>query len=590
MSILPSAHTVQFLGQLLDTKRSTLAPIQMTSFKPKYGDVQNGERLERVTPESVGVPSKTIENYLRNLKNDKSINIHSILIARHGKIICEASYGTSRLDVWKHSFSACKSVVSIAIGMLIDDGLLSLDEKVVNIFSKETGAINRLKLKDLTVEDLLTMRSTVLFCEADVLCHEDWVKAFMNAATKGDVGKTFRYNSLNTYMLSAIVYRKTGKLLSDFLDERLFSPLGINDYYFEKCPKGIEKGGWGLYIRPEDFAKIGTLMVNNGIYNGIRLLSEEYVNMATMRHVDTKKVSGMFDYGYQIWASRNDDAFLFNGMLGQNVYCFKNNGIVIVSHAGNSAMFQESNFFKYSNDAFSVDFEDRINENESENRELNKYILSISDYTREIKKPSILNRILNSCDKKNDYKRHFKYLNGKIYKVASGHYQSVGLLPFIIQTIECSFSKGMDSLKFYTDEYGKPWMSYCETDVEIQIPLGFDKIEIFDIPYGNDNYKVAVKSRFTTTEDDEPVLIISLNFLETPSCRIIKIYQNKEDEIRLFQTETPNGDFLIGIADMFLSELPENHIVNSIYDKIGEDFLDYKFDRLFNSTLILKKE
>ena len=590
MSILPSAHTVQFLGQLLDTKRSTLAPIQMTSFKPKYSDVLNGERLERVTPESVGVPSRMIENYLRDLKDDKSINIQSILIARHGKIICEASYGTSRLDVWKHSFSACKSVVSIAIGMLIDDGLLSLDEKVINIFSKETGAINKIKLKDLTVEDLLTMRSTVLFCEADVLCHEDWVKSFMNAATKGVVGETFRYNSLNTYMLSAIVYRKTGRLLTDFLEERLFSPLGIKDYYFEKCPKGIEKGGWGLYIRPEDFAKIGMLMVNKGVYNGTRVLSEEYVNMATMRHVDAKKVSGLFDYGYQIWASRDGNAFLFNGMLGQNVYCFKNNGIVIVSHAGNSAMFQESNFFKYSNEAFSADFDERIDENEYENRKLNRYILGASEYSRMIKKPSVFNRILNSYDKRNDYRRHFGYLSGKKYTVASGHYQSVGLLPFIIQTVECSFSKGFDSLEFYIDGCGKPWMSYCETDVEIQIPLGFDKIELVDISYRNDNYKVAVKSRFTTTEDDEPVLVITLDFLETPSRRIIKIYRNGEGEIKLFQTETPNGDFLVGITDMFLSELPENHIVNSIYDKIGEDFLDYKFDRLFSSTLILKNE
>ena len=587
MSILPSA---QFLGQLLDTKRSTLAPIQMTSFKPKYNDVLSGEVLERATPESVGVPSKVIENYLKKLRDDKSINIHSILIARRGKVICEASYGMSRLDVWKHSFSACKSVVSIAIGMLIDDGLLSLDEKVVNIFSKETGPINKLKLKDLTVEDLLTMRSTVLFCEADVLCHDDWVKAFMNAATKGDVGETFRYNSLNTYMLSAIVNRKTGRTLTDFLEERLFVPLGIKDYYFERCPKGIEKGGWGLYIRPEDFAKIGTLMVNKGVYNGTRLLSEEYVKMATMQHVDAKKVSGLFDYGYQIWSSRVGDAFLFNGMLGQNVYCFKNNGIVIVSHAGNSAMFQESNFFKYSNDAFSLDFEDAIDENESDKRTLDQFISSLSDYTNEDKKTSFINRIFKSYDKNNVYKKHFEYLNGKTFSVASGHYQTVGLLPFIIQTVEGSFSRGFKSLKFYTDDNGKARVTYSESDVLIEIPLGFDKIEVLDIPYKNDNYRVAVKSKFTTSEDDEPVLVITIDFLETPSRRIIKIYQNGENEIKLFQTETPNGDFLIGIADMFLSEFPENHIVNSIYEKIGSDFLDYKFDRMFNTSLILKQE
>ena len=590
MSILPSAHTAQFLGQLLDTKKSTIAPIQMTSFKPKYSDVLSGERMERGTPESVGVQSKSIEDYLKKLKDDKSINIHSILIARHGKVICEASYGMSRLDVWKHSFSACKSVVSIAIGMLIDDELLSLDEKVINIFSKETGPINKLKLKDLTVEDLLTMRSTVLFCEADVLCHDDWVKAFMNAATKGTVGETFRYNSLNTYMLAAIVYRKTGRSLSDFLDERIFAPLGIKDYYFERCPKGIEKGGWGLYIRPEDFAKIGTLMVNKGVYNGTKLLSEEYVNMATMRHVDAEKVSGLFDYGYQIWSSRVGEAFLFNGMLGQNVYCFKNSGIVIVSHAGNSAMFQESNFFKYSNEAFSCDFEDSIEENEQDNKALNEYISDLSDYTNAEDSRNIFHRIFKPNDKRSDYKKLFEPLKDRTYTVLSGNYQTVGLLPFIIQTVECSFSKGFKSLRFYDDENGKPRLLYCESDIEINIPLGFDKVETFDLVYKNDNYKVATKSRFSKNEDDESVLVITLDFLETPSRRIIKIYQNKEGELKLFQTETPNGDFLIGIANLFLSEFPENHIVNSIFDKFAADFLDYKFDRMFSTTLILSCE
>ena len=185
MNIFPLTQTASLAGQLMDTKASTVPLIEMTSFKPEYNFQMNGTRLERCRPEDEGVPSELLLELLKKLNRDKTVKLHSITVARNGRIICEAVLGAQRLDIWKHSFSACKSVTSLAIGMLIDDGLLTLDEKIINIFKDETTPITKIKLKDLCVEDLLTMRSTVVFAEGDSMTDDDWVKSFLSSPTKG---------------------------------------------------------------------------------------------------------------------------------------------------------------------------------------------------------------------------------------------------------------------------------------------------------------------------------------------------------------------------------------------------------------------
>ena len=201
-----------------------------------------------------GVDPRVLGDYLTSLKADPSLNIHSILVLKDGKLVCTARYGMHATDLPKQTFSQCKSVTSIAVGMLIDEGKLSLDERIVQIFPGETGAIARIALRDLKIRDLLTMTSTVLFNEAEAMCEDKWISCFLNSALKGDIGKTFNYNSLNTYMLAAVIVRKTGMSVTEYLKPRLFDPLGIGEVFWEKSPEGIEKGGWGLYIAPEDMA------------------------------------------------------------------------------------------------------------------------------------------------------------------------------------------------------------------------------------------------------------------------------------------------------------------------------------------------
>ncbi len=579
-------QTAALMGQLIDTKTSTVPMIETASFKPEYDFEIHSERLERCRPEDEGISSLLVADFLEKMRSDRTLKMHGITIARNGRILCEAAFGSQRIDIWKHAFSASKSVVSLAIGILIDDGVLALDERIVAIFKDEANPVARLKLKELCVEDLLTMRSTVLFAEADSMTDADWVRAFLSSPTKGEIGETFRYNSLNTYMLSAIVTKKTGKTLSEFLKERLFEPLGIRDFFWETCPKGIDIGGWGLYIRPEDFVKIATLVVNHGEYNGKRIVSEEYMSLATMKHVDIDWESDRFDYGYQIWVGKDSKTYLFNGMLGQNVLCFKDSGVVIVSNAGNSDMFQQSRFFEYADECFNRDFPEILETDKAAYQALNDKINELSWYKTANQKPFFKRLVtLFSAESEN---APFELLVGKEYIVKEGQGKAIGVLPLVVQSVENCYSKGFVGMYFVRDENGEPVMIYKEKESEISVRLGFDTPKVFNIKYRGENFLVSCKAKFTESEDDEPVLVIRLDLIETPSSRIIKIFFYGEEKIIVEQTESPGADFMQGLTEMIITQMVDNPIIGAVYEKFGAELIENKIEKTFNSRLALE--
>ena len=218
--------------------------------------------------------------------------MHSVLLLRRGQVFCEAAFGPRDTQRPRHTFSACKSVTALAVGLLMDDGLLAPEDRVANFFPEECGAVSRRIFKDLTVEDLLTMRASVLFNEAGSMARPDWVRAYFSVPGLGEQGKRFQYNSLNTYILSALVCRLTGQSLSAFLDDAHLPPPGHRDYAWEKSPEGIEKGGWGLYISPENLAKLGLLVQQEGVWEGRRLLSADFLRRATQAHVSPPPALG----------------------------------------------------------------------------------------------------------------------------------------------------------------------------------------------------------------------------------------------------------------------------------------------------------
>ena len=259
MNLSTASRTFQLLSRILDVRTATEPFLPPAGEKRPLPLTPAKQPLPRAVPESQGIPSRHIQSFLQELARDRSLLMQDVMVLRNGSVLCEASFGSQDLRAAKYTFSACKSVVSLAIGLLVDDGLLSVDEPVADIFD-ESGTLRR-RLKD-TVEDLLTMRSGAQFTEAEALTEQDWVRRFLGASLRGEPGTEFSYNSLNTYLLSAIIRRRAGRPMTELLQERLFGPMGITDTLWETCPMGIEKGGWGLYIRPEDLAKLGQLVMD----------------------------------------------------------------------------------------------------------------------------------------------------------------------------------------------------------------------------------------------------------------------------------------------------------------------------------------
>lgn len=583
MNIFAMTQSASLAGKILDTKKPTEPMIRYSSFKPPFScdGARGGTRLERVAPEAVGIPSARIRAFVDRLSSDKTLNMHDLLVVRNGKIAAEVAFGAERTDVWKHTFSACKSVVSLAIGILIDDGLLSLKEKVAPLFPEEIGAIAKLRLRDLTVEDLLTMRSSVLFAEVDSATEAEWKKGFFASATQGEIGKTFRYNSLNTYILSAIVSIKTGKSLSDFLEERLFSPLGIVDYYWEKSPEGIDKGGWGLYIYPEDIAKLGMLVMNGGIYDGQRILSEEYLEKATTLQAKVRDEECRFHYGYQIWVGNDTDSFLFNGMLGQNVLGFRRNGVLLVTHAGNNEFFHSSNYFQYAKEFFDCDLEEVLPADPAEYRKLCRTVSSLSSY----RKKGFFEHLLDALASRKARKA-FAGLAGE-YTVSAGEVAAVGVMPLMLQMVQSEYTKGLEGISLSLEEK-RPCISFAEKDTSHRFMLDFEKPTLQNHYFGDNCFLIAASASLKQNEDDLWVLSLRLDFVETPFSRTVKIIFDG-DGATVRMDELPGGSFVIDLSEGMLKDVMEKPLVSTILDKLGDDYVKWRVRKAFEPEFKLTR-
>lgn len=579
MGLFSLSQALGFAGKILDNRVSTEPAIDFQTDKPNCR-IGLPNDLPRCTPEEEGVPSSHLLSFLHTLSEDKTLNMHSITILRNGRVLCEAAFGGQRLDIWKYTFSACKSIVSLAIGILIDDGLLDLTDRVVDIFPKEAGTLGKIKLKDLSVEDLLTMRSTVFFTELDSISESGWLKGFFSAPLRGEMGKTFYYNSLNTYLLSAIIRKKTDRSLSEFLQERLFTPLGIarEAWHWESCPLGVEKGGWGLYMRQDDLAKIALLVLQKGKWHETQIVSETYLAEATSRKVDVQTVGMQFDYGYQIWVGKQNDTFLFNGLFGQNVLCFRRNGIVIACNAGNGELFQQSKFFSYANVFFDRDFDDALPVKKRGASALRKFCLSLSAYAParkwtlfSKKSPDPLDRVL-----------------GQRFVYREGFEKAVGFLPLLLQAVHNVYTKGFVAISFAAHEDGLVRMSYEERDQTITIPIGIRSPAISTVNFGQTAYTVAASARAARDEDGHDLLVIRIDFLEFPSTRIIKLDFLNSDSVILRNEETPGETISKDLIRIIAEQVQDISVLSTVMDRIGSDYFEFKAERAFAPRLVLQ--
>ncbi|WP_438445853.1 serine hydrolase domain-containing protein [Gorillibacterium sp. sgz5001074] len=276
-------------------------------------------KLPRSTPEEQGVRSEAIQKLLEAIQANR-IEVHSLMLLRHGHVIAEGWWSPYRPDEGHMLFSLSKSFTSTAIGLAREEGLLSLDDRVIDYFPEELPAEVSANLAEMRIRDLLTMGTGH---DKEPPFNRDgetnWARGFLSAAVEHRPGTRFVYNSGATYMLSAILHQVTGQPLLEYLEPRLFGPLGIKGAQWETCPRGIAAGGWGLMIQTEDIAKFGQLYLQRGIWNGKRLLPAGWTEEATAGQIrngsepDNDWTQG---YGYQFWRCRHG-AYRADGAFGQ---------------------------------------------------------------------------------------------------------------------------------------------------------------------------------------------------------------------------------------------------------------------------------
>lgn len=294
--------------------------------------------LPRSTPAASGVSSRSIGALLNRLEA-QSVELHSLMVVRHGHVVAEgwwAPYSAGRPHLL---YSLTKSFTSVAVGLVIADGLLSLDDRVVDVLPDHVPADVTEQGRRLTVHHLLSMTAghgTDSLEAAWQLEPDDLVKGFLRVPFSAPEGTRHTYNNATTFVLARMVERVTGRGLPELLDERLFLPMGIEGAEWDRVASGAAFGFHGLHLTTEAVAAFGELLLRGGVWGDRQLVPRAWVELATRRHIETTESlpnwspnpDFLCGYGYQFWMSRH--GYHGNGAFGQQCVVVPSHDLVVV--------------------------------------------------------------------------------------------------------------------------------------------------------------------------------------------------------------------------------------------------------------------
>jgi CubicO group peptidase (beta-lactamase class C family) len=296
--------------------------------------------LPRSAPTASGVSSPAISALLDRLE-EKSIECHSLMVVRYGKVIAEGWWAPYSADRPHLLYSLTKSFTSIAVGLAIADGLLSLDDRVADVLPDHVPAGISEQGRRISVHHLLSMTAghrTDSLAEAWQLEPGDLVKGFLRLPFATTEGTRHAYDNSAAFILARMVERVVGCGLAEFLDERLFTPMGIDHAEWDRVGSGAAFGFHGLHLRTEAVAAFGELLLRGGIWGGGQPVPREWVELATRRHIDSRhyaedaeeadRADFLCGYGYQFWISRH--GFHGNGAFGQHCVVVPSHDLVVV--------------------------------------------------------------------------------------------------------------------------------------------------------------------------------------------------------------------------------------------------------------------
>jgi CubicO group peptidase (beta-lactamase class C family) len=297
--------------------------------------------LPRAAPAATGMSTRAVAALLDRLEA-QSVECHSIMVVHHGHVVAEGWWAPYSADRPHLLYSLTKSFTSVAVGLAVADGLLSLDDRVVDVLPDHVPADVSEQARRITVHHLLSMTAghgTDSLDEAWRLDPSDLVKGFLRVPFPEAEGTRHTYDNSTTFVLARMVERATGRDLPGFLDERLFEPMGVDHAEWDRVASGAAFGFHGLHLTTEAVAAFGELLLRGGRWGERQLVPREWVELATRRHIGTlppAEGTGNPDflcgYGYQFWMSRH--GYHANGSFGQQCVVVPSHDLVVAVTSG----------------------------------------------------------------------------------------------------------------------------------------------------------------------------------------------------------------------------------------------------------------
>ncbi len=497
------------------------------------------QRAEK--PQDIGISAKVVNEFLSDAKK-QGYEFHSLMVIRHGKVGVEWYNEPYNKDTPQAVYSVSKSFTSTAIGFAISEGLISLETKLVDIFPDYPPKKPDARFEKLTVRNLLRMSSGKQPSFLSDKGKVDWIKDYINSPWVFEPGEKFLYINENIFMLSAIINRVTGMSMREYLEPRLFKPLGIDFPFWETDRNGIEAGGWGLYLKTEDIAKLTLCYQQKGIYNGIQVIPKEWTVEATKKQIDNEynrpDTDASFGYGYCFWKnSIDEDSFRADGMFSQFGIGIPQYDATIVL---TSAVTDETGCLEYLFKYFPRAFEETDEENAPvENTSIEPLFESDRVELEE-----------------NIRDRYIKFRKKLILNLAGFQ---VSVLPMAVTYMLTDKPGNIDMVKFdFEDkECSMEWTEGKETN---KIVLGLDgRYRYSNITLGKIDFTVCGNAFWL---DDES-LLVTIRPIQTVAKRSLIFEFKPKDKVVMIPSSSPSGgEILNNLVGFFEQMIPNKTILN----------------------------
>jgi CubicO group peptidase (beta-lactamase class C family) len=265
-------------------------------------------------------------------REDRFIMARSLLVFRNGSLIAEAyPHDSSDISNLANIQSSTKSVTSILTGIAVHENKLSVSTPLYSIYPQYFDGDT--KKQTITIADALTMRTGLTFDNDSqtgelYACTGNSAAYVLSQNRIYDPGTVMNYNDGAPQLVAKAIEVSTGENLADYAQEKLFTPLAITNWKWERAHDGTPFGAFSLYLRPRDLGKIGLLLLNNGIWEGSTIIDSSYLTEATT--VQTADNYHNSPYGYFFWVRTAYNGYSIEGHGGQFVLIVPTKNLVVV--------------------------------------------------------------------------------------------------------------------------------------------------------------------------------------------------------------------------------------------------------------------